>query len=629
VDGSIAPQPHYPDLPKGEHENEVVAGAAKASADGYDRSAGDKTVSEFDENLTRTSLPPVIVRVDSHKGCPKLCNGVQHTAKQTLTTNLSSREGPELSESNVSRAPVISTSTCYKTENRSPTTAEKNGQERCNSVAQHHSLTLTDPDARSPAENPHPSSPPTARAPNHVPEQNKASLGTAGASKSVGGQRTPPSTTVMNAVSLVNNAAGYFFYQASKSLDRLGKLLRMFWPVLGPLSVSLAMLMTVIWAISAWLDGACDQAAIRTTSGALSWIIQIDPCQVVTENRGPPHQTSSGLAVIQGGQAVGQAVQDLVDSTYDAVLYSKVAQHVYETTGDMALELQSLTLFSQGEALGHLMESVHEELDDFLTIYTDFENEMKTVVSVSVANFRKLSIRFDNLVRDSDEQPTWHRILDSWIQDTGLGKWYHQFTPESALMATLAKSTSTLVPELDSLYQSSDKLVGDLKHVVAKLNDIKVRLQDEETLTFEECDRSRRDLLRQAGHSESRFTWLASWIPFQADPACDKGDLPRRCCIPLRKYVGMVDQQLLRVTNHIAQVSTVRGHFGELRKNLYHLRRSTEQSGRLTFSRDDKVLAHREATKLLMSFEDVDRKWKGMLMESGPPSGTVKRLGRT
>ena len=90
-----------------------------------------------------------------------------------------------------------------------------------------------------------------------------------------------------------------------------------------------------------------------------------------------------------------------------------------------------------------------------------------------------------------------------------------------------------------------------------------------------------------------------------------------------------VDQQLLRVTNHIAQVSTVRGHFGELRKNLYHLRRSTEQSGRLTFSRDDKKLAHREATKLLMSFEDVDRKWKGMLMESGPPSGTVKRLGRT
>ena len=135
---------------------------------------------------------------------------------------------------------------------------------------------------------------------------------------------------------------------------------------------------------SAWLDQACDQAAIKTTSGALSFIVQVDLCQAVTKNRFQSNQTSSGLAVIRHGQAVGQAVQDLVDSTSDAVLYSKVAQHVHETTGDMALELQSLTLFSQGDALGQLMESVHEELDDFLT-YILTSRTRRRLLSASVS----------------------------------------------------------------------------------------------------------------------------------------------------------------------------------------------------------------------------------------------------
>jgi hypothetical protein len=119
---------------------------------------------------------------------------------------------------------------------------------------------------------------------------------------------------------------------------------------------------------------------------------------------------------------------------------------------------------------------VHEKLGDFLALSSDFALETMAVVSISVVNFRLLSVGFEKLAQDADDQSTLSRILGFSVQDSVHGGWLHQSTSESTLMTALAQPTSTLAPELESLFRSSEIFVTDLTSISIRLNDIKAEL---------------------------------------------------------------------------------------------------------------------------------------------------------
>lgn len=428
-------------------------------------------------------------------------------------------------------------------------------------------------------------------------------------------------------VCTIVHAVSYFFVQAVASIRASSLVLGIFWPIIGPILVFCILIVAALWAISVGLHGVCDRVAVRTTSGALSWFIQVDLCHVISEATVLP-DTSSGLTIVREGEAVGDKLNSLVDSSRDTVLYAKVARHVRKATGKMAIDLSGQDFYAQSADIIENMWTAHDSLGKFLKEYAIFEGNMMNVISVSLADFRTLKMRFDNILQGAAEQSTWDRMVNSLFQNIALGNWYYQYSAETALMATLAKSTASIVPELDLLSQQSDNLATHLtQSVIAALNEVKARLSREEEVTYDQCNKLRQSLSDTSGSKGA--PWLTPWMPSQPDSACARRKLPKRCCMPLPKYAEQVDQQILAITGHVEQITSVSHQLVELHESLNALHNITSAlNGRFAFAPTDLKEAQNVAKRMSDNIASVDVTWKQILRDPGPSTGTVKMVGK-
>lgn len=226
---------------------------------------------------------------------------------------------------------------------------------------------------------------------------------------------------------VAGNATGILcqFFAWTWTSNRVSALiLQPFWPVFGPLIVVIFLIIALLWGCVFLLHGACGRADVRTMSSAASYVVQVDFCQSIS-NDVATLNTSSGLAVIQEDEAIGKAVNGLIESSRDLVRYSKVARNARKTTGDLAAKVQRQDLLPHSKEISKSMWSVHEDMKGFLSEYRYFEIKLKSVISVSVADFRKLVARFGKLTREKDDKSNLRRKVESLFQPL-LGDWYHQ-----------------------------------------------------------------------------------------------------------------------------------------------------------------------------------------------------------
>lgn len=438
------------------------------------------------------------------------------------------------------------------------------------------------------------------------------------------GNDSTMSDTTSSAVHSVVEALQHFLVQALAHIKLSASILKFLWRFLGPVLVTLSLFLFIVWGASTWLDSNCDKTAVKTTSRAFSWIVQVDICEVIVENRVTLDQPSSGLSVLKRGSQVGDTVSDLVDTSRDLVLYEKVADQILNDIGIMALDFRVLNMLEQGELIRARTESAYAIMDAFIMKTADFDFEMRDVVSRSVRDFSILSKRLgDPLPKDQSGVTRW---LDETLSKSRFGRWYYQYSPDTALMTMLTKMTSMLVPEPQGMFEACDSLAADLRRASAVLTEVMRLLEGEEQEHYDECNRLKEELLAR---SRSKFTWLKleAWNPFQASAACDD-ELPKSCCMPMHEYLKVVKEQTARVTGYLDFMSKVRRRLKNLQGALQNLRNAAASShGRPDFAPEDMDEARRVVAALLSKLEAVDAKWKAMVSNPELSAGTVGTIG--
>lgn len=281
-----------------------------------------------------------------------------------------------------------------------------------------------------------------------------------------------------------------------------------------------ASIVVLVLCVANTVDMTCPQTAVSSTNNALSSVLQVDLCNVILDYRRELNGFS-GLAALREGEAILLTVEILLDVSQNATSCTNAAQRIGQAAEPMASEIEDQAVLSRDADIASLVWSAHSSLDDLRSKCSSFEHHVKRVVRYGVPNFRRIAKLVDEL-RSVGSQSAWRRVLHDWSRNHTPIRWFRGQSARLAKAEVLKSSNQSLIQGLEDIHDEGIRVATDLRQVFVALDDISVRLRDEELVSSARCDCLRREL---SGHLESTIAaWMTPWNQTQSESAYVQGN---------------------------------------------------------------------------------------------------------
>ena len=208
----------------------------------------------------------------------------------------------------------------------------------------------------------------------------------------------------------------------------------------------LGVILMVILTRDIVLPQVCDLAAVRGTSRALSGFVQVDVCNAAhADDTSHPAGGSAAVAAIQRGQAIGQAIHDLIDSYHELAQYSETVGRIR----DLTPRLSTRMIKPSKDGIDILRSTQNRRIMiQFFKTYDSAKKDLCSVIDLAVTEFGGVSGMFDITVRNAYKRPSQYCAS---LENHVLGRWYSQSSPEASLLSELTRTTTALDPKLLAL----------------------------------------------------------------------------------------------------------------------------------------------------------------------------------
>lgn len=177
----------------------------------------------------------------------------------------------------------------------------------------------------------------------------------------------------------------------------------------------------IVWSLNRLLGGAVllreirTQVTVNAVREALGSVIRTDFSPAVAANCNGS-QVYPGLAVIREGQAIGDVVNGLADSSHDAILFYLVSFHIWTNSGGLAgiyrNDLKRDARYGKASprttGIYNTLRSVHQDAKKLHDGYKLFDRGLDTAVEEALTDFKQLTEKLGDLVHIEDEQNPWY-----------------------------------------------------------------------------------------------------------------------------------------------------------------------------------------------------------------------------
>ncbi|KAM0693879.1 hypothetical protein Q7P36_006003 [Cladosporium allicinum] len=237
---------------------------------------------------------------------------------------------------------------------------------------------------------------------------------------------------------------------------------------------SLAFLSFATWADETWLPRFCEQSAIEQTSAALSRVTNVDICKTSlaghafqTDHPSPtPTNLNAALAIIQQGQAVGGALEDLIDSWHD--FFSSDPEVASRIDGSALRDIESDDTRDSHQALHY------DILTSNIAHWRFMHSDLRRIVVFAKYEYREVARVIANTVEGARRSgPGRCFFFEHWVYGLPLvGSWSPRAFPATRLLGEFERLNAALLPQLGTLYRArgrerkgadDDVLVADIE----------------------------------------------------------------------------------------------------------------------------------------------------------------------
>lgn len=154
---------------------------------------------------------------------------------------------------------------------------------------------------------------------------------------------------------------------------------------------------------------------VKAVNEAPDSVIRTDFSPAIAAN-GNRSQVSPGLAVIREGQAIGGAINGLIDSSQDTGLFYRVSFRIRMTpvwlAGTYGSDLQRAARYGiaspRTTQIYNTMRSVQRDGKIFHEGYILFDRRLDRAVERALSGFKQLTGKLGDLVHIEDEQKPWY-----------------------------------------------------------------------------------------------------------------------------------------------------------------------------------------------------------------------------
>lgn len=247
---------------------------------------------------------------------------------------------------------------------------------------------------------------------------------------------------------------------------------------------SLAFLSFATWADETWLPRFCEQSAIEQTSAALSRVTNVDICKTSlaghafqTDHPSPtPTNLNAALAIIQQGQAVGGALEDLIDSWHD--FFSSDPEVASRIDGSALRDIESDDTRDSHQALHY------DILTSNIAHWRFMHSDLRRIVVFAKYEYREVARVIANTVEGARRSgPGRCFFFEHWVYGLPLvGRWSPRAFPATRLLGEFERLNAALLPQLGTLYRVSGRLMDGLTPLITRLEAAKERGADDDVL---------------------------------------------------------------------------------------------------------------------------------------------------
>lgn len=222
-----------------------------------------------------------------------------------------------------------------------------------------------------------------------------------------------------------------------------------------------------------WLPRFCEQTVIGDASDALSRFIDVDVCKtpLATHRALPDHASptptdlNEALAIIQQGQAVGDALEGLIASLHEISVFPEAKSRI----DNSLLRVTTTSKFYNSHDTNQL---IHTSMIMSAIRYGRFvQSDLGNVIVFAKYEYREV-VRMIFATIDGAQRAGARRCLffEHWFYDLPLvGRWSTPSIPASRLLAEVGKLNDVLMPQLGSLYRDSGRMMDDLAFLNTRL----------------------------------------------------------------------------------------------------------------------------------------------------------------